>query len=258
MPIVGNGGEALPRAIQPPSRSRPDSPLGGAGRVGGARSGGRRAGRTGGGWRLETGLHVSGGGNDKLAPFCLLVSRRKRALAQKIEFGGRAANGRCSVWTKGPTLWPTTEDLRCNRRSGVPAAAARRAGARRLCRSGGIDLGVMLATRGRAHHAVEHPQRNLKGQTCRFAGQAASRDRFIQYTVNRDDASGPRMPVVKNPLFAGNVGVQAPSCTTRSGRTVRWAIHPRHHRPSCPNGLIRPSLLMGYSRISPSQKPCQD
>ena len=34
-----------------------------------------------------TGLHVSDrGGNDKLAPFCLLVSRRKRALAQKIEF----------------------------------------------------------------------------------------------------------------------------------------------------------------------------
>ena len=80
----------------------------------------------------------------------------------------------------------------------------------------------MLATRGRAHHAVEHPQRNLKGQTCRFAGQAASRDRvarFIQYTVNRDDASGPRMPVVKNPLFAGNVGVQAPSCTIPSQTT---------------------------------------
>jgi len=29
-------------------------------------------------------------------------------------------------------------------------------------------------------------------------------------------------------------------------------------QPSRPNGLIRPSLWMGDSRISPARKPCQD
>ena len=118
-----------------------------------------------------------------------------------------------------------------------------------VCKGGNHDLGVMLATRGRAHHAVEHPQRNLKGQTCSFAGQAASRDRvarFIQYTVNRDDASGPRMPVVKNPLFAGNVGVQAPSCTIPSGRIARSDTDRRPQKPSCQTLMGQPTLLMGY------------
>ena len=86
-------------------------------------------------------------------------------------------------------------------------------------------------------------------QTCRFAGQAASRDRvarFIQYTVNRDDASGPRMPVVKNPLFAGNVGVQAPSCTIPSGRIARSDTDRRPQKPSCQTLMGQPTLLMGY------------
>ncbi len=43
----------------------------------------------------------------------------------------------------------------------------------------------------------------------------------------------------------------------RSGHVVHWAIDPRRRKPSRANGLIRPSLWMGYSRISPSQKPCQ-
>ena len=33
---------------------------------------------------------------------------------------------------------------------------------------------------------------------------------------------------------------------------------PRRRKPSHPDGLIRPSLWMGYSRISPSQTLCQD
>ena len=34
--------------------------------------------------------------------------------------------------------------------------------------------------------------------------------------------------------------------------------YPRRHKPSCLNGLIRPALWMGSSRISPFQSPCQD
>ena len=46
--------------------------------------------------------------------------------------------------------------------------------------------------------------------------------------------------------------------TTRSGHIVHWAIDPRRRKPSHPDGLIRPSLWMGYSRISPSQTLGQD
>ncbi len=38
----------------------------------------------------------------------------------------------------------------------------------------------------------------------------------------------------------------------------RGDIGHQRHKPSRPDGLIQPSLSMGYSRISPSQSPCQD
>src|SRR5680860_663076 len=88
-------------------------------------------------------------------------------------------------------------------------------------RKGGyLCLGLVSRTRHRARRPVEHPQRQLKRKTGRFANQAATRDgsaRFLNKRVNDDRTPGPGMPAVKNLLFSSNVGVRVSSCTTTGG-----------------------------------------
>jgi len=102
-------------------------------------------------------------------------------------------------------------------------------------KDGYLYLGMVSRTRHSARRPVEHPQRQLKRKTGRFAYQAATRDssvRFLNKRVYDDRTPGPGMPAVKNLLLSSNVGVRVLSYTTLNALTARSDTDRQRQNPS--------------------------
>lgn len=117
----------------------------------------------------------------------------------------------------GILLWPKgmpTSFYQC-RRVGLQRRIEQGAHADQCCK---IDLRRGGSTAGAADGAVEHPRRQIPATAKNVILKMAAQQLPLtpaEYLVNKDDASVPGMPRVKNLTNFSIVGVPASSCITR-------------------------------------------
>src|SRR5260370_25661393 len=95
-------------------------------------------------------------------------------------------------------------------------------------------MGSGANTPGRAGRPIEHPGRNLQPSPGCLTREAATENlsaSLLNHLMNMDQASGPRMPRIKQLVLRDPVGVPSSFCTMARALPYRLTRMRRYHVP---------------------------